>query len=331
MDAAAYREREQEFGSGYEDLEPDDVRALIARTGDQLAAFVDDERAVEAAMKTLAEHAVGPLGESAAAADWRTLWSEGLDLNTAAGLPLAQTFTSLNAYAFFGLDPFRSREDDARSEVETLAAIEALVGKARAVFESIPAQWDPPAEMGRTLLAAEGRLALDQNDPITVEQLAALSRVNVRTIKNLLMPSSAHPLRTDKRGRIPASDAVGWIEKRSDFRTSIWAVSGETDEESAADAFEMAGFADEVVFVPVASDGSWFDPKACRRGDHYVIGPKGAEQKIGDYREALARLAAMSKPRWRRPNEHGNWGIVRADSDRWLRKTVRELGLGPTP
>ncbi|PVA07128.1 hypothetical protein DC363_08120 [Thalassorhabdomicrobium marinisediminis] len=64
-----------------------------------------------------------------------------------------------------------------------------------------------------------------------------------------------------------------------------------------------------MIFVPVARDGSMFTPDLQRNGA-YRIGAKGSEEDIPDFANALARLNAMSVPRWRRPNERGLWGIV---------------------
>ena len=63
-------------------------------------------------------------------------------------------------------------------------------------------------------------------------------------------------------------------------------------------------------YIPVSKDGSRFDPKSCRRGGGYWVGEKGNEQKFTSFAEALAALASMTKPRWRRPNAKGNWGLV---------------------
>lgn len=63
--------------------------------------------------------------------------------------------------------------------------------------------------------------------------------------------------------------------------------------------------------VPIAKDGSWFSKDLARR-DGYMIGAKGEEFVVRDYVDALAQLRLMPKPRWRRPNDKGNWGIVTA-------------------
>jgi hypothetical protein len=62
--------------------------------------------------------------------------------------------------------------------------------------------------------------------------------------------------------------------------------------------------------VPVSKDGSRFDATTCRRAGGYWVGPKGHEQKYSSFDDALAALAGMTTPRWRRPNAVGNWGLV---------------------
>ncbi len=62
--------------------------------------------------------------------------------------------------------------------------------------------------------------------------------------------------------------------------------------------------------VPVSKDGSKFDRVTCLRAGGYTVGAKGSEEKIENYTNALAALKSMSAPRWRRPNDKGNWGLV---------------------
>ena len=71
--------------------------------------------------------------------------------------------------------------------------------------------------------------------------------------------------------------------------------------------------------VPVAADGTTFGPDLSRRG-HYTVGAKGAEEKYACFDAALDALNRMDKPRWRRPNTAGNWGIVSGCSWTDIRK-----------
>ncbi|MDB6148178.1 MAG: hypothetical protein JWO45_1842 [Spartobacteria bacterium] len=64
--------------------------------------------------------------------------------------------------------------------------------------------------------------------------------------------------------------------------------------------------------IPTTADGTAFDPVNCRRAGGYWVGPKGRQYKFSRFEEALAALNLMAKPRWRRPNSNGNWGIVSA-------------------
>lgn len=67
--------------------------------------------------------------------------------------------------------------------------------------------------------------------------------------------------------------------------------------------------ANGMIRVPVAADGTTFGPDLARNG-YYTVGAKGAEEKHSSFSAALDALTRMDKPRWRRPNSAGNWGIV---------------------
>jgi hypothetical protein len=64
--------------------------------------------------------------------------------------------------------------------------------------------------------------------------------------------------------------------------------------------------------IPIAADGTRFDPITWRRAGGSWVGPKGNEYKFVRFEDALAALNLMAKPSWRRPNSNGNWGIVAA-------------------
>jgi hypothetical protein len=63
------------------------------------------------------------------------------------------------------------------------------------------------------------------------------------------------------------------------------------------------------MLLPVARDGTWFHPGLIRRGE-FTVGEKGDEQRFDNFVEALEALKGMTVPKWRRPNDVGNWGIV---------------------
>ena len=62
--------------------------------------------------------------------------------------------------------------------------------------------------------------------------------------------------------------------------------------------------------IPVSKDGSHFDAVKCLRAGGYWVGSKGNERKFSKFEDALAALRKMSTPRFRRPNNNGNWGLV---------------------
>jgi len=74
-----------------------------------------------------------------------------------------------------------------------------------------------------------------------------------------------------------------------------------------------------MIRVPVAADGTTFGPNLSRRG-YYTVGAKGSEKKYASFDAALGALNQMDKPRWRRPNSAGNWGIVSGCSWTYIKK-----------
>lgn len=307
-----YEMRLREWGEGYEDFEAEDVRDLIVRAGERLGAVCLDEGAVDAAMKRL-HKALGLHGLPEGDYSWRTLWKETPSIDLL-DLPLAQRLTSLNAYAYFGLSPASDGQactvDDVRCLIES---VKTAIGSENSGRPSL-------AELDRTLLAAEGRLALDESNSITPDQLAALARIGLKSIRNALAPSSGSGLET-KDGAVTAASAIQWLNARGTFKTSIWREASIAPGKAYSKSIDG-----EIVWVPFASDGTEFDPNTCLRAGNYIVGPKGSEERFADYREALDRLARMRPaPYWRRPNTVGNWGIVTAVGFR--PRTVQELGL----
>ncbi len=67
------------------------------------------------------------------------------------------------------------------------------------------------------------------------------------------------------------------------------------------------------ILVPFASDGSCFNPSLrCNDSGAYVVGESGKEVSFNDFEDALEYIKMMYTPRWRRPNEAGDWEIVSA-------------------
>ncbi len=77
--------------------------------------------------------------------------------------------------------------------------------------------------------AAEARWQLDQGDAVRFEGLAALAGVAEKTVRAATNPKSAHPIPVSKEGHwayIEAKDALTWLSRRNDFKTTYRAADG---------------------------------------------------------------------------------------------------------
>jgi hypothetical protein len=251
---------------------------------------------------------------------WKDLWAD-FDL-----LRSSQYLVALNAFAFWGLRPDMAFFGIEIDNGDVTEAVARFVAMGRRLLDSVPSGWVTIDDIERTVLAAECRLGIDTDQDATPEQLAALARVSLKSIRNLLTPGGSSNMTLNSEGGIAAAECRRWLESRPDFKSSLWIAA---DEVASGKRIGVQTTSDvgEVLFVPVARDGSWFDPASCRNARGYTIGPKGAEQAVDDYKEAVARLSRMSTPYWRRPNERGHWGIVSGVS--WQRKILSEIGLEP--
>jgi hypothetical protein len=69
----------------------------------------------------------------------------------------------------------------------------------------------------------------------------------------------------------------------------------------------------KTILVPFASDGSCFNPSLrCPPSGAYIVGESGKEITFDHFDSALEHIKMMYTPRWRRPNEAGDWEIVSA-------------------
>lgn len=216
---------------------------------------------------------------------------------------------------YFGLSPSHDGSACTLSDIKSLIEVVSAAVSLNEVDRSLTADID------RTLLAAQGRCALDDGAGLLPDQLAALVCLGQKSMRNALAPSSGTGLEM-KDGTISAASALKWLSARGDFKTSVWRQAS-TSRSSGQAAPALTG---EIFWVPFASDNSEFDPAKCLRNGKYTVGPKGSECTFADYREALDALARM-KPAayWRRPNTAGNWGIVTAVG--FHPRTAEELSL----
>ena len=314
-----YETRWAEFGECYESFEGSDIASLLVATGEWLELLLMDSSAVDAAMRVLRERVYTSTDLRGTDLPWRELFERVDEMSPTS----AQFMVSLNAFAYWGLPPDESFFGLAAKDADIVRVVEAHVAYARRLHDGIPRGWGDIHDLTNTVLAAEARFRIDTERDVTLEQLAALAQINAKSIRNMLTPKAGGSiLTTTAAGEIPHGEALRWLLSRESFKPSIWREPGSNPRVvSQIDTQELG----EVVFVPVAKDGSWFDPLSCQTKSGYRIGPKGAEQPKKDYREALDLLARMPTPFWRRPNSVGNWGLVAGVS--WQRRSVSDLRM----
>ncbi len=356
-----FYERMDEFVPEYSFTEQDEVVRSFAVVGEMLdLVFSDNEAALTmTALKRIIAHGHGrdwdwsKLAEDGVDTDWRTTWA-GIDgWNATSTPPFLDELHDLNAFANFGVIPIWSlagHPDLSTGRGTRVAArlkkaedvptyIEGICSKIDKLADLLP-RHDGPGHpiIGQTLWTrdqARARLALDQNQPITLQALALLSGVTVKRIQNAIYAKTDEAPLVGKNGLIAPEACEPWLNGR-DFHQSIWkqvsalgTLSGDWGENVPFEESDPQRLVEDYVFVPVANDGSYFAP-ALRRGTKgaaggFSIGPKGAEQVVPSFDQALGLLAKMETPRWRRPNpESGIWGIVSGQTWKRVRKADLE-------
>jgi hypothetical protein len=233
----------------------------------------------------------------------------------------------LYCYASGGMvEPAKS---DTPLEVQK-ALIEQWITRGTQVATTIPDALNPMPLFRLIVAGAGARWALDNERPITGDQLAALSALarhpgqsavpayeRVRkTVQNLVAEAlgRTEPKTLDVKPdrTITATSAISWLrEQTPDYFPSTWLLDedGPGQDEAA-----------EFVLVPVARayqhiDARPFTPNArCEEG--YEIG--ASPTVVADYWEALDRLRCMVKPRFRHPLVNPLLGSLLCD-ERWIR------------
>lgn len=277
-------------------------------------------------------------------AGWRERF---LDINVAADTPFPLTLRraqDLNAFAYFGILASWSGIEDGKTVPgleDTLVDVPRYIEDTIEILDRFVSLFGKGAEtwgfsvIERTILAARARLRIDQDEPMTVHELAAISQVVPKRLQNAMYAKSDEAPITNKDGLITPASARRWLEAR-DYLPSLWQsfiadraweqnLGGQAAGQANCESTETNDF----LFVPEAADGSVFGPESCFQGSdglkHYTIGEKQAERTFDNYDDALSALTAMVTPRWRRPNNRGNFGIVRAA--RWRRVSRAELAF----
>ncbi len=305
-------ERKEIFHDGFDaDVDAGQTLGQLLRaTGDYLAALLGEDVAAEA-MELALRRVFGPR-RGTLEGDWRA-WIEAEDSRIYSDTPLGARLHDLAAYAEFGISFAPVEEDDGAWIGARVEEVNDLVARSPLDLWLGP---DRSEALERLALLARNRWALDQGRPVEAAALALFGGVTPGRMRNLTTGSAR--LFNAENGRVPALEALRWLEGRDSFWPSVW-------QEQPLDPVTDAGGAvlAEPVFVPVARDESVFHP-GLERGGGFTIGPKGAERKLESFDAALADLQSMVAPYWRRPNETGAWGIVRGIDWRRLERSELE-------
>lgn len=331
------------FQEGFSWDECDEIIRSLAIAGEMVELVFDHDTAarfmhtMHRIIASAAEEEMDSVSvvEGDAGSDWRTYWANLDAFSSTAWPDLLERTHDLHAFAYYGILPGWNNEA-ADPDADVFADVPRYIGDtldrlARfvALFPKERAARDL-SHVDRTCLAAQGRLKIDSNVPLTVHELAALTGVSTKRLQNAIYAKTEDAPIPDKNGLIPVASASRWLDAR-DYTPSIWRefVDARAWNAGSANATGNApvvtpGDGEDFLFVPEARDGTLFSPKHCAKaGGGYTIGRKGEELHFDDYDDALAALAKMPRPYWRRSNYAGNFGIVVAE--RWRRLTRREL------
>ncbi|WP_198368466.1 hypothetical protein [Roseomonas rosulenta] len=305
-----------------------EIQELVRNTGEWIEALLGPYRGA-AAMKAVLL-ALEPMEAKGSAKQQQRVaataaridavgWREVLE-HEADGLAdwpsLASDFEWLYAYAIDGI-VYEGRET--RTIEQRRAQLVELLSRTDHFISLLPPAWEPSKDyrwcLRRIHASAKARWKLDTGERLTVADVALLGRLDEKTVLNAFsdrrLPSSAD-------GTCAAEDARDWLISRrpKKFRPSRWMDPGD-DQDSRSPDESADPRQGDTVWVPVDARGDAFLPTLARPTRQgalgFRIGPKGNEQTVGDFFDALSALKGMHPPRWRRPNAEGNWGIVRAE------------------
>lgn len=306
-DSARLRQQFHEnYGSG-RDFEGDALIGALVAAGKLVGQIIGIDAADEgfaAIARKLGYHC-------ASDASWAQAFNDQA-FGDAYTWPMGAKFHDLNCYAHYGITLSRSssaaeRERELGSMIAELSAFMTLIP-----FEA----WGiSPGDAEYTLRLARGRWALDMGQTIEPFALAEFGGVTEGRVRNLM--AGTERAFTPKDGQIPAKQALAWLRSRRSFRPSRW-----KEQSSFEDLSTERAQIDEVLFVPVARDGSTFHP-GLSQGEHYTVGAPGSEVAVNTFDDALLALQKQSIPTWKRPTQRGVWTYVSAV--KWERLSRHEL------
>ena len=188
-------------------------------------------------------------------------------------------------------------ERQAHGEMEVLDAHEIGAG-------DVPFGYFHRGILADLAARAAARLKVDQGERLTMAEIALLLDVREPTVITNAHRKNFPTVEDENRRYAEPAEVLPWMLKQGYVPTKgLPGALGSTHKVEPADAI------DDLVFVPVARDGTWFGPD-CRASGRFTIGAKGAEEKYSDYFTALEALVRMHTPRWHRPNANGIPGFV---------------------
>lgn len=156
--------------------------------------------------------------------------------------------------------------------------------------------------LAELVASASARLKVDLGERLTMAEVALLANVKEATVVTNAHRKNFASVEEDNRRYAEARDVLPWLVKNG-YRPTL--KGGHATEPLPA---ERAAAGLDLLFVPVANNGSWFGPQ-CRVDGRYVIGAGRAERRFEDYFTALSALVEMPTPRWR-TNDYGVRGMA---------------------
>lgn len=138
---------------------------------------------------------------------------------------------------------------------------------------------------------ASARLKLDKGERLTMGEIAALIGVREPTVVTNAHRKNFPTVEEGNRRYAEPADVLPWMIKNG-FRPTTKAGAATEPRPTVPEDSE------DVLFVPVARDGTWFSPDS-RHNGRYKVGAGTNERSFADYYEALAALLRMPTPRWR--------------------------------
>ena len=213
-------------------------------------------------------------------------------------LPLYREIVDLHGEALFGLIDV----SDAIFDYHYMN----LPSQQGVYFEDeIPLEWVAGTEYAELIEARRCRRLVDEENAsagqtVSVAGIATLARIDIKTLRNILSRGD-HGIQLIKsgadKGRIDVHAAREWLRSREEYLPTIaTSVSQAIQDGTLADRLAEEG---PFVFVPVAADGSTFNPSSKVNG-RYLIGTKGDDKTFESFHQALQALQTMAEPAWKR-------------------------------